>query len=446
MSDNEHQVKRVLIANRGEIARRLITFYKGRGIESVVAFSEADAEQDYLDDADYAVYLNGRTVTDTYLSPQRVVSAALDAGCDAVHPGYCFLAEHVDFYAIATAANLGVYGCDPMLIASIMDRKRLRAIAQSLRIPTIPATDPIALDDDGVAGAAQIGFPCFVKGVAGGALARVDQLSDVASAVADVRKLAMVVSGDPAVFIERAVDDQRHIGVTVLGDRTGKVVHLGCMDGSLEVRYHTWVEELGPTIGGALADRITKASVELAKALKWTGLGKVRWAVTPDGGWYLLGFSARLAKGYSLTEAVFDIDLLQLQAMMVEGEPIPWTQSQTSMGQHAVQIRVHHVEPYELSRPDGVITKLVLPKGVKCDVGVNEGAPCTADSEPLLVKITATGPSRHASLVKARTALEQLVIEGVDTNIPVLKALFDHPSFWDDTYDVRTLERLREPT
>lgn len=440
---SEFQVNRVLIANRGEIARRLIRYYKERGVESVVAFSEADAEQDYLDEADYAVYLNGRTVNETYLDPQRVVSAALDAGCEAVHPGYCFLAEHVDFYALATNANLAVYGCDATNIVNVVDRQRVREIAASLRIPTIPATDPLEADDDGVAAAAQLGFPCFVKAVAGGALARVESLDEVAEAVADIRKLAKVVSGDPSVFIERAVDDQRHIGVPVLGDRAGKVVHLGCMDGSLEVRYHTWVEELGPLVGGALSERITNASVQLARALQWTGLGKVRWAVTPDGGWYLLGFSARLAKGYSLTEAVYDIDLLQLQAMTLEGETIPWKQEQTGMTEHAIQLRIHHVDPETLDRHDGVITKLVLPQGVSCDVGVNEGAPCSADSEPLLVKITATGPTRQAALVKARAALGELVIEGVDTNIGMLERLFDHRPFWEDTYDVRTLERLR---
>ena len=436
-------IKRVLIANRGEVAKRLIVHYRNLGIETVVAFSEADAEQSYLDDADFAVYLNGRRVGETYLDPHRVVGAALDAGCDAIHPGYCFLAEHVDFYALATNANIAIYGCDAMIIAKVVDRARLRRMAKTLGIPLIPGTEPIPVGDDGVAVAAQLGFPLFVKAVAGGALARVDSIDDIAEAVADIRQLARAVSGDSAVFLERAVDDQRHIGVTVVGDRSGNIVHLGAMDASLEVRYRTWVEELGPTVVPSVADKITAASVEISRALGWTGVGKVRWAVTERGGWYLLGFSARLATGYSLTEQVHGVDLLRAQKMALEGDDIPWTQEDAKLTEHGIQLRVFHVRTEDLSRPTGTLTKLVIPEGVHTEVGVEEGLVCTEDSEPLLVKLTAVGPTRQAALVKARAALEQLVIEGVDTNLPMLLSLFEDKSFWRGEYDVRTLEPLR---
>lgn len=436
-------VKRVLIANRGEVARRLIEHYRKLGIESVAVFSEADAEQAYLDEADYAVYLNGRSVRETYLDPQRVVSAALDAGCDAIHPGYCFLAEHVDFYSIATNANVAVFGCDPTLIARAVDRTHVRAVASSLGLPMIPASSPLADDDDGVAAAAQLGFPLFVKALAGGALARVGSMDEVVEAVREVRKLARVVAGDGRVFLERAVDDQRHIGVPIVADRHGNTVHLGCMDGSIEVRYHTWVEELGPDVAPGVAARIAEASVKLAKALEWVGVGKARWAITPDGGWYLLGFSARLAAGYALIEEVHGVDLLRTQAMALMGERIPWSQADAAHSRHGIQLRIHHVRWSDLGRPEGTITKLVLPSGVRCDVGVDEGLEMNADSEPVLLKITATAPTRQAALVKARKALDEIVVEGVDTNIEALKALFDQKTFWENTYDVRTLETLR---
>jgi acetyl-CoA carboxylase biotin carboxylase subunit len=437
-------IKRVLIANRGEIASRLIGFYEGLGVETVAAFSEPDAEAPYLDDADFAVYLNGRTVHETYLHPQRVVSAALDAGCDAIHPGTCFLAEHVDFYAAATNANVAIYGCDPTQIARLSDRAHVRAVAQALKLPMIPASDPLADDDTGVGAAAQLGFPLFVKSVAGGALARVESLDDVEEAVREVRKLAAGVSGDPRVYLERAVDDQRHIGVTIVADRHGNVVHLGCMDGSLEVRYHTWVEELGPEVAPDVAERIAAASVALAKALEWTGVGKARWAVTPDGGWYLLGFSARLAAGYGLVEDVHGVDLLASQKMGLEGDPIPWTQGDAVFKRHGIQVRVHHVCAEDLTRPEGTLGKLVLPEGVRCDVGVAEGLVCTPHSEPVIVKLTATAPTRQAAIVKMRKALDDLVVEGVETNLDVLRALFGDEAFWEGRYDVRTLERLRE--
>ncbi|MEZ4321056.1 MAG: biotin carboxylase N-terminal domain-containing protein [Myxococcota bacterium] len=436
-------IRRVLIANRGEIAKRLIDYYRGQGIETVVAFSEADAEQPYLDDADFAVYLNGRRVGETYLDPHRVVSAALDSGCDAIHPGYCFLAEHVGFYSLATNANIAIYGCDALIIAKVVDRALVRRMAKTLGIPLIPGTEPIPADDDGLAAGAQLGFPLFVKAVAGGALARVDAMDELESAVSDVRQLGRAVSGDSAVFLERAVDDQRHIGVTVVGDRQGRVVHLGAMDGSLEVRYRTWVEELGPDVVSDVSAKLTAASVELAKALGWTGVGKVRWAVTPRGGWYLLGFSARLATGYSLTERVHGVDLLRTQAMALEGDSIPWTQADAKLTEHGIQVRVFHVRTSDLSRPDGAVTRLVLPEGVFVEVGVEEGLECNEDSEPLLVKLTAVAPTRQAALVKMRAALDDLVVEGVDTNLPMLLALFDDQAFWRGEYDVRTLEPLR---
>ncbi|MCA9570338.1 MAG: hypothetical protein KC656_20985 [Myxococcales bacterium] len=436
-------LKRVLIANRGEVARRLVRHYRELGIESVAVFSEADSEASWLDEADYAVYLNGRTVQETYLDPRRVVSAALDAGCDAIHPGYCFLAEHVDFYAFATNANVAIYGCDPTLVARMVDRTHVRAVATSLNLPMIPASPALPPEDDGLAAAAQLGFPVFVKALAGGALARVESMAGVAEAVREVRKLAKVVSGDSRVYVERAVDDQRHIGVTVVADRHGHVVQLGCMDGSLEVRYHTWVEELGPAVVPEVAKKISEASVKLARALGWVGVGKARWAVTPGGGWYLLGFSARLAASYALVEEVHGVDLIRAQAMALEGEVIPWAQEDATLERHGIQVRVHHVKPSDLSRPAGTVGKLVLPTGVRCDVGTEEGLAVDADSEPVLVKITATAPTRQAAIVKARKALQELVVEGVDTNIAMLRELFDSKDFWEGRYDVRTLEQLR---
>lgn len=437
-------MKRVLIANRGEVARRLIAFYKSQGVESVVAFSEADAEQPYLDEADFAVYLNGRSVGDTYLNPERVVSAAVDAGCDAIHPGYCFLAEHTDFFAYATSANVAIYSCDPTVIMKAVDRVLLRRTAKTLGVPLVPASDPLGPTDDGLAAGAQLGVPLLVKGVHGRAVARVDTLDALPEAVSEVRNFARAVSGEgSAVFLERAVDDHRYIGVTVVADRSGTVVHLGATDASLQVRFRTWVEELGPTVVPEVAAEIAAASVELAKAVGWIGVGTYRWAVTPRGGWYLLGFSARLTAGYSLTEAVHGVDLLNTQAMALEGDEVPWTQEDARLEEHGVQLRVFHVRVSDLSRPAGTITKLVLPEGVQVEAGVVEGLPCDVDSEPLLVKLTAVAPTRQAALVKARAALETLVIEGVDTNIQMLRALFDDRAFWDGDYDVRSLEPHR---
>jgi propionyl-CoA carboxylase alpha chain len=440
MTTDQPALTRVLIANRGEIAKRLIAFFRAKGIETCVVFSEPDADQPYLDDADYAVYLNGKTVDETYMDPRRVLSAAMDAAADAIHPGYCFLAEHLDFYALCASANVAVIGTDPRVLAKVVDRVVLREAARHCQIPLIPATDPLPPEDDGVALAAQLGLPLFVKAVAGGALHRVERLADVPEAVARVRALALRATGNGKVYLERAVGHVRQIGTIVAADRHGGCYHLGEVDGSVQAGFRTWVEEMGPgLLPGDLHQKLGQAAVALAVAVGWVGVGAVRWALTPDGGWYLLGFSARLTTGYSLVEAVQGVDLVDAQLSTLLGEPLGWQQVDAHPKKHGLQLRVLHVDPSDLSRPEGVLETFTLPEGVSCEAGAVEGQLCTPDTDPLLVKITVTAPTRHAALVRARAALEELVIEGVANNREVLLQLLAEPAFWQGPVDTGTL-------
>ncbi len=437
---------RVLVANRGEIARRLIRQLKEAGIETVSVFSEPDVEQPYVEEADYSVYLNGKTVAETYLDSSRIVGAAMDAGCDAIHPGYCFLAERPDFVHEANLANLAVIGADKRALTRAGDRFDLRRVARDLGIPIIPASDPLRPGDDGVAAAAQIGFPLYVKTPAGGVIRRVETMADLPAAVALVRELATVVTGEPTVYLERAVDRMRRCGTVVAADQHDTIVHIGLTDASMMWDYHTWIEELGEAlVGHELHEKLGAKAVELTRAIGWTGLGRVRWAITPDRGWYMLGFSGRLTTGYSLVEQVVGTDLVQTQLRLAEGEPLGWKQEAVKFPRHGVELRLF---PFDAENPGvaptGTIERMTLPTGehLLTQAGTAEGQPVTADTDPLLAKITVTGPTRHAALVRARAALEEVVIEGVATNRDVLLRLLADEAVWRGEYDDNTVARL----
>lgn len=457
-------IQRVLVANRGEIASRLFRYFREHEVETVSAFLEAEVEQPWVAEADYDAYLNGKTVATTYLDVMHVVGAAADAGCDAIHPGYCFLAERVDLIAVAANANLAVIGADPRALARVVDRFEVRRRARELGLPVIPGSDPLPEGDDGIEAGARFGFPLFVKAVGGGVVRRVDTVEALPAAVQAVRDAARLVTGEPRVYLERALPRLRSIGVNVVGDRHGTVVHVGCTDGSLQFPgvpsgvavgsgdlgvprapghdFKSWVEEMGAVVEPALAERLGKGSVDLMRDLGWVGVGKVRWAVTPDGGAYVLGVSGRLTTGYSLVETVYNVDLIDVQYRTWVGEPLGWEQQDVPADRHGVELRIvpfNRDDPYGVV--EGTIEKLVLPDHdhVAAVTGTAEGQPVGADTEPLLVKITVAGPTRHAALVRARHALEGLVIEGIPTNREVLLEILADERVWRGEHDVGTL-------
>lgn len=458
-------IQRVLVANRGEIASRLFRYFRDHEIETVSAFLAAEVEQPFVAEADYDAYLNGDSVASTYLDVMRVVGAAVDAGCDAIHPGYCFLAERPDLVAVAANANLAIVGVEPKALARVVDRFEVRRRARELGLPVIPGTDPLPDGDDGVEAGARFGFPLFVKAVAGGVVRRVDRVEQLPRAVEAVRSAAKLLNGDPLVYLERALPKLRSIGVNVLADRFGTVVHMGCTDGSLQFPgvptgvavgsgeagvpraaahdFRSWVEELGQVVEPGLADRLGRGSVALMREIGWVGAAKVRWAVTPDGGAYVLGVSGRLTTGYSLVEAVYNVDVIDAQYRTWLGEPLGWEQRDVPENRHGVELRI---VPFDRDDPYapivGTIEALELPTGdehVAAVSGTAEGQPVTPETDPLLAKITVTGPTRHAALVHARHALEALRIEGVPTNRDVLLELLADPVVWRGEHDVATL-------
>ncbi len=436
-------MNRVLVATRGEMARRLIRFFRERDIETVSVFSEPDLEAPWVEEADYEVYLGGASVGETYMNPGRVLGAALDSGSDAVHPGYNFLAERPEFIDMAVRSNVPVLGVDPKALLRVQDRMGLRSAAASLGIPLIPASDLIPPTEDGIAEGAQLGFPLFVKSVSAGIFKVAHNEKELASAVESVRKWGTQLEGDTRVYLERAVDKLRHVGTVVVRDHHGTTAFLGHTDGSIKADYMTWVEEMGTeVVSPELSERLGNAAIALAQHLDWAGVGRVSWAVTSDGGWYLLGFSGRLTTGYNLVEEVYGVDLLDTQFRLSHGEHLDWEGMSNEPNRFGVQLRILHVDTTDMSRPEGMIEALDLPEGVIADVSLDVGFECSRQTEPLLVKLTVTGPTRQAALVQARSALEGLNIEGVPTNKDLLLALLGEEPYWRGNYDTSTLPGL----
>lgn len=436
--------ERVLIATRGELARRLIRHYRGLGLETVAVFSEPDVDQPWVDEADYAVFLNGSTVRDTYMDASRVLSAALDAGADLLHPGYCFLAERVDFHHLAAQSNIRVVGADPQPIERVNDRFTVRELARQLDIPVVPASDPLPESSDGLDEATRLGSSrLYVKAVRGGVVQPVTSYDDLPNTLAMARDLAEYVTGSRAVYLEAGLGAIRQLGTTVVADRHGAVFPLGHADKSLQLGFRSWVEEIGPELVPLDAHQaMGLAAIRLTRALDWVGLGRVRWAWTPSGGWFLLGFSGRLTTGYTLTESVFDVDLVDAQHRVTLGEPLGWEEGDPLAPMHGVQLRILHVDPGDgVSRPEGTLVSLELPEGVRADVGSAPGQTFTEDTEPLVASLVVTGPTRQATLVKARAALEATVVEGLSTNLPVLAAALSDEDVWANRHDVHVLDR-----
>ena len=434
---------RVFIATRGEIALRLVKWFREQKIETVTMFSEIDVDQPWVEEADFSVYVPGKTVAETYANPSRVVGAAMDAGCDVIHPGYCFLAHHLGFFQAAANANIAVIGTSIPSLVAALDRSAIDKACRDSGIERIPSTADLDETVDGVADAAQLGFPLYVKASSGGERRRVDQMEDLAAAMSEVRAAAEATTGNPMVYLQRVVDEMRTLGTIVVADQHGAHEALGHVDSSLRHNYRSWAESIGAGVVSAeLSERLTAQAKAFIEGIEWSGLGRITWASTPRGGLYLLRFSPRLPIGYSLVEKAFGVDLIRTQIRVQSGQHLDWEHAVTTPTEHHLQLRIFHLDPLTGTRPDGKITRFDMPEGVLVEAGTEVGQPATALTDPLLCKLTVSAPTRQAALVKACSALENLHIEGVSTNRDFLLGVLSNPDVWSGRVHTGTLAEL----
>ncbi len=392
-------ITKLLIANRGEIAARIIRSAHALGIATVAVYSDPDAAAPYVTLADEAVRLPGAAPADTYLRGDLVVAAAAAAGADAVHPGYGFLSENAGFARACADAGLTFVGPRPETIEAMGDKVRAKAIMAEADVPVLPSatvTDTTDLDQVSAAGAA-VGFPLLVKAAFGGGgrgMRLVADPAELAEAVTSARREAASAFGDGTVFLERFVTDPRHVEVQIVGDAHGDVVHLFERECSIQRRYQKIVEECpSPAVDDDLRDALTAAAVAAGWAIGYTGAGTVEFVLDRDGGFYFLEMNTRLQVEHPVTEEVTGLDLVELQLRIAEGAPLPASARQARISGHAIEVRLYAEDvPAGFVPTTGTLHRFAFPPalGIRVDTGFRDGSAVSPHYDAMLAR----GPRR----------------------------------------------------
>jgi propionyl-CoA carboxylase alpha chain len=440
-------ITKLLIANRGEIAARIIRSAHALGIATVAVYSDPDAAAPYVTLADEAVRLPGAAPADTYLRGDLVIAAAAAAGAGAVHPGYGFLSENAGFARACADAGLTFVGPRPETIEAMGDKVRAKVIMAEADVPVLPSATVTDTTDLAAAGAA-VGFPLLVKAAFGGGgrgMRLVAGPAELAEAVSSARREAASAFGDGTVFLERFVTDPRHVEVQILGDAHGDVVHLFERECSIQRRYQKIVEETpSPAVDDDLRDALTAAAVAAGWAIGYTGAGTVEFVLDRDGGFYFLEMNTRLQVEHPVTEEVTGLDLVELQLRIAEGEPLPASARQARISGHAIEVRLYAEDvPAGFVPTTGTLHRFAFPPapGIRVDTGFRDGSVVSPHYDAMLAKVIAHGRTRADAARRLARALGRAAIHGVTTNRDLLVAILREPEFLAGGTDTGYLTR-----
>jgi propionyl-CoA carboxylase alpha chain len=423
----------LLIANRGEIARRIIRTASAMGITTVAVYAEGDAGAPYVAEADRAVALPGRTATQTYLNVDALLAAAATAGADAVHPGYGFLSERAAFARAVAAAGLTWVGPPPEAIEVMGDKLAAKRLMADVGVPVLPSWEVTGDDLPDLGG---VSLPLIVKAAAGGGgkgMRVVAEPGELGDAVAAARREAAAAFGDPTVFLERYVAQARHVEIQVLADTRGGAVHCFERECSIQRRHQKIIEECpSPAVGAGLRDRMGAAALAAAKAVGYSGAGTVEFILEPPGDFWFLEMNTRLQVEHPVTEAVTGIDLVREQLLVAQGLPLSVTQSALALDGHAIEARLYAEDPAAGFLPaTGTVLDWAPAAAPACrwDSGVERGSVVGVEFDPMLAKVIAHTPTRDEAALRLALALERSRIRGVTTNRDFLVAALRHPDF-----------------
>ncbi|TWF77835.1 acetyl-CoA/propionyl-CoA carboxylase biotin carboxyl carrier protein [Pseudonocardia hierapolitana] len=424
----------VLVANRGEIAVRVLRTLRRMGIRSVAIYSDADAGAPHVRLADSAVRIGPAPAGRSYLSIPAVLDAAAATGAQAIHPGYGFLSENTAFAAACADAGIVFVGPPASAIEAMGDKIAAKATVAKAGVPVVPGSDGAGLTDDELAAAVEeIGYPVLLKPSAGGGgkgMREVHRSDDLPDAIASARREARGAFGDETLLVERLIATPRHIEIQVLADAHGDVVHLGERECSLQRRHQKIVEEApSALLTDEQREAMGAAAVEAARAVGYTGAGTVEFIVGADDPdrFYFMEMNTRLQVEHPVTEAVYDVDLVEAQLRIAAGEVRPWPERIRSSG-HAVEARIYAEDPAAGFLPTGGrVLVLREPSGVRVDSGIATGSVVGSDYDPMLAKVIAHGADRAEAMRRLDAALRDTVLLGVDTNIGFLRALLADP-------------------
>ena len=448
-------IKRLLIANRGEIAVRIMRACRELGIETVAVYSDADRGAPHAVAADRALPIGPAPAIQSYLSIPRIVDAARQSRADAIHPGYGFLSENAAFARACVDAGLTFVGPPPDVIARMGSKIEARALMQSAGVPVVPGETPVDQSDSGITKAVErVGLPVLVKASAGGGgkgMRHVREAGAIAEAIQAARREAAAAFGDGTLYVERLVDRPHHVEVQVFGDDHGHVVHLFERECSVQRRHQKVIEESpSPVLTPDLRARMTDAAVTAARAVQYRNAGTIEFLVDLSHGggeratFYFLEMNTRLQVEHPVTEGVTGLDLVRAQLLVGSGEPLPWTQDAIGQRGHAIEARIYAEDPTSDFLPQaGPLLVYREPRwpGVRVDSGVVEGGEVSIYYDPMIAKVIAAAETRALATSRMIAALRDFRIAGVRTNLPFVIRILATEAFRDGSIDTAFLDR-----
>jgi urea carboxylase len=432
LEEDRGMFDKVLIANRGAIACRIVRTLRRMGIQSVAVYSEADRHSLHVTAADEAVCIGPSSPADSYLRRDKLIEAARRSGAGAIHPGYGFLSENAEFAAACEAAGIAFIGPTPAQIRDFGLKHRARALARENGLPLLPGSGILASPAEGLEVAQSIGYPVMLKSTAGGGGIGMKLCRDAAeltAAYASVERLARSHFSDGGLFLEKYIEHARHLEVQLFGDGSGTVIALGERDCSMQRRNQKVIEEApAPGLSDTLRHSLSEAAIRLGKAVSYKSAGTVEFVYDIRAAdFYFLEVNTRLQVEHGVTEAVMGVDLVDWMIRVAAGEPLP---TAIPAGGHAIQVRLYAEDPSRNFRPSsGLLSCVVLPEGPRVDTWIETGSEVSAFYDPLLAKIIVHGPTRESALAQLETALAHTGIHGIETNLDYLRAAVATPTF-----------------
>jgi acetyl-CoA carboxylase, biotin carboxylase subunit len=441
--------KKILIANRGEVALRIIYACRELGIKTVAVYSEADENSLHVRFADEDVCIGPPRSADSYLNVPAVISAAEITGADAIHPGYGFLSESAYLAEVCEACHIKFIGPDPQVIRLMGDKARARRVMKKAGVPVLPGSDgPIESEDKALKLAKEIGFPVIVKATAGGGgrgMRVVRAAGELSHAVKTAQREAEAAFGVGDVYIEKYVESPRHIEFQVLGDHHGSVVHLGERECSIQRRHQKLLEESpSPALSEKMRRKMGSIVIDAAKAVQYTNAGTFEFLMDPDGRFYFMEANTRLQVEHPVTEMVTGIDIVKEQIRIASGERLGFKQSEVTFTGHSIECRVNAEDPETFVPSPGVIHVFSVPGGPGVRVETFAHSECTISPyyDSMIAKIIVHGRDRQEAIARMKRTLEMTVIEGIKTTIPLHLRILADPDFVAGKLSTSFMERL----
>lgn len=440
---------RVLIANRGEIACRIIRACRELGIESVAVYSQADKDALHVQLADHAVCIGPAASKDSYLKVENILSAAVTTGAQAIHPGFGFLSENAKFAKMCAECNITFIGPSSEVISQMGDKAEARKQMIAANVPVIPGSDDVVgTVEEGIELAKRIGFPLLIKAVAGGGgkgIRRVETVEEFEHQFVTARQEALQAFGNADVYMERIIYPAKHIEFQILADQHGNVVHLGERDCSLQRKNQKIIEEApSPSLSSQLRREMGEAAVRAAKAVGYQNAGTIEFLVDEEKHFYFMEMNTRIQVEHPITEMITNVDLVQQQIKIAAGEELPFTQEDITFEGHAIECRLNAENPFEGFRPSpGKVTFLHQPvggMGVRIESALYTGYQIPPFYDSMLTKLIAHGKTREEAILRMKRMLFELVVEGVDTNQEFVEDLLDSPAFRRGDYTTAYVE------